>query len=374
VAEELELLITDLARAGPGVGRDAEGRVVFVPYAAPGDRVRVRITGREKRYAQAELIEVLEPSSERVKPPCAVFGRCGGCQWQHLPYSLQWRTKLRGARHALERVGLRGHPLLERLEELPAQRVWEYRNRVQLRGEGSQLGFYATGSHELVPIQRCEIARPEINAALAAIREEGQAKLRAYKVEVEVLPDGSVRRTWNASHAAGGFRQVHDEQNASLQAWVASAASAGSCLLDLYGGSGNLSTGLADRHPAIHCVDISAPEGTPGPRETYRYHRSAVLPWLESRAQKALATLPAETPRAALLDPPREGLGAELKRIAERLEGFGVRELVLVGCDPDSWARDTFRLTQRGWKLERIGVLDLFPQTRHIEGLALLRL
>src|SRR5690349_20214142 len=120
----IELIIQDLARGGAGVARDASGRVIFVPYSAPGDRVRVRITESKKNYAQAELIELLEPSSLRQQPPCPVFGRCGGCQWQHLPYSLQWETKVKGVLHALGRVQVEPPA---RLEELAAERIWEYR-------------------------------------------------------------------------------------------------------------------------------------------------------------------------------------------------------------------------------------------------------
>src|SRR4051812_46602980 len=99
--KEEVLRITDLSRGGAGVSRDPSGRVVFVPYSAPGDLVRVRIVEAEKRYAQGEILEILEPSVERQVPPCPVFGKCGGCQWQHLPYSLQWSTKSKGLLHAL---------------------------------------------------------------------------------------------------------------------------------------------------------------------------------------------------------------------------------------------------------------------------------
>src|SRR5580704_6655799 len=99
--EILELEITDLARAGAGVARDPSGRVVFVPLTAPGDRVRAQVVDADKRYAQAILLEVLKPSPLRAQAPCTVFGRCGGCQWQHISYELQWKTKRGGVLHAL---------------------------------------------------------------------------------------------------------------------------------------------------------------------------------------------------------------------------------------------------------------------------------
>ncbi|MGZ3699111.1 MAG: class I SAM-dependent RNA methyltransferase, partial [Bdellovibrionota bacterium] len=240
--EILEIRIADLSRGGAGVGRDASGRAIFVPLTAPGDLARVEIVGTEKRYAQARLLELLESSPERREPRCRVFGRCGGCQWQHLDYSLQWRTKVSGVRHALTRVQV---PLAGPLSEFPAERIFEYRNRVQLRGQGRELGFYAAGSNEVVPIERCEIARPEINAALDAVRAEGAKLARPFKVEVEVLADTKIRSTWNSAHAASGFRQVHDEQNELLKKWVSERIPDGALVLDLYGGQGNLTRGLA---------------------------------------------------------------------------------------------------------------------------------
>jgi tRNA/tmRNA/rRNA uracil-C5-methylase (TrmA/RlmC/RlmD family) len=372
---EITLTIHDLARGGAGVARDESGRIVFVPYTAPGDRVRARILeprdarAAKKNYAQAELIEVIEPSPSRVRPPCPVFGRCGGCQWQHLPYELQWRTKVAGVAHALKRVQVE---LPGPMGELPAERVWNYRNRVQLRGEGHELGFFAAGTHERVPVAACAIARPEINAVWEQVREEGARLPRPYKVEVEALPDGSIRKSWNAPHGAQGFRQVHDEQNEKLKAWVADRIAPGGKLLDLYGGAGNLSLGLAGKMASIDCVDVGSPRG-PGPGPSYRFHRSAVAPWVERQASAVKNAPTALRYGSAVLDPPREGLAEDFGVIARSLEELGVAEIVAVGCDPDAWARDVSRFIKRGWRLEEVAVLDLFPQTPHVESLALLR-
>jgi len=375
--EPITLKITDLARAGAGVAREESGRVVFVPYTAPGDVVRARIVGYDKRYAQAELVEILESSVVRVTPPCPAFTRCGGCSWQHIPYELQWQTKVRGVRQALSRVKL---TCVVEIEELPAQQIWNYRNRVQLRGEGRNLGFYAAGSHTVVPLDRCEIARSEINQVWAATRDEGIQKspIQPYKVEVEILDSGEIRKTWNSRHAASGFRQVHDEQNARLQSWVADALLNQKVgltlpkgephllhLLDLFGGAGNLSLPLAAHFGEIHCVDVTAPIGASG-ATNLKFHRSAVVPWLRKFKGEGRSF-------SAILDPPREGLAQEFDEIATTLERLKVTDLVAVGCDADSWVRDLSRFVRRGWTLERIAMVDLFPQTPHVESIALLR-
>ena len=365
--EMMDLEITDLARGGAGVARGADGRVVFVPLTAPGDLVRVRITTAEKRYAQGELVEVLRPSADRQTPRCPAFGKCGGCQWQHLPYDVQWKTKVRGVTQALGRASIQ---LSIPLEELPAERIWEYRNRIQLRGEGREIGFFAAGGRELVPVDRCDIARPELNQRWEPLREQGSQLPRQYKVEVDIRPDGQVREAWNQGHAALGFRQVHDDQNLKLQHWVRDAM----CehrggIFDLFGGSGNLSLQFALEDPAreIHCVDVSVPG--PVERPAYpanlRFHGFPVLKW--AIRQKRLAGR-----WAAIMDPPREGLAQAHAEIATALEGLGVERVIAVGCDPDSWVRDVSKWVGRGWRLERAGVLDLFPQTPHVESLALL--
>jgi 23S rRNA (uracil1939-C5)-methyltransferase len=371
-AETLILEITDLSRAGSGVARDETGRVIFVPFTAPGDQVKVQIIESEKRYATGQLLEIIRPSKIRQTPRCPAFTRCGGCQWQHLPYEVQWKTKSSGVRHALTRVGL--EPETE-LEEIPAERIWEYRNRIQLRGEhvrenqGAEktiLGFYARNSHDVIPLDRCDIARPEINHEWEATRKQSRELTRPFKVELEVNELGIVSRSWNKGHAAQGFRQVHDEQNEKLREWVCFALTPGQPLLDLFGGSGNLSFQFAPTAPEIHCVDVSVPQPKP-PRypSHFHFHRAPVADWVKRNKLEKKAW-------SAIIDPPRLGLGKEFIIIAEGLEKAGVKELVAVGCDPDTWARDVSRFVKRGWKLKRFAALDLFPQTSHVESLALL--
>jgi 23S rRNA (uracil1939-C5)-methyltransferase len=374
---EITLEITDLSRSGTGVARGEGGRVVFVPFTAPGDLVRAKITKSDKRFSEADLLEVLRPSAIRQKPPCPVFGKCGGCQWQHIPYEMQWATKVKGALQALARVQV---PVPQQIDELPADQIWNYRNRVQLRGFKSELGFYAARSHERVAVDSCAIARPELNAIFAETLEEGRKFESPYKVELEILPDGTTRTLWNSAHGAGGFRQVHDEQNLKLRTWVAAAITPGLHVYDLFGGSGNLGKTVAARALAVDCVDVGAPEGTQveGLPEL-RFHRSPVAKWIvaaaRSEARLERTSNPAKAPSkaSAILDPPREGLGDDHDKIVSALEALNVQEIVAVGCESDAWARDVSRLIKRGWKLERVGFLDLFPQTPHVECLALFK-
>jgi len=376
-----ELIIQDLSRGGAGVGRDPGGRAVFVHGTAPGDRVRVRITEEKKRYAQGELLEIIERSPLRVEPKCAVFGpgagRCGGCQWQHLPYDLQWKTKVQGALHALARVGFEAPEGLPR-EEFSGKSPWAYRNRIQLRGGAHGVGFYARGSHEIVPVSRCEIAREEINQALPELAREARALPAPSKVEIDVTAEGLTRTAWNARHAALGFRQVNDEQNERLKAWIRSALAPSldreGVLLDLYGGAGNLSLGLAPHFAKIQCVDTGA--GKAGELEVpshFEFHARDVGRWVQKELKSGAKGLGGG---AVILDPPREGAGEALSGVAELANKFELRQWIAVGCDPDSWAKDLWRFLQsehgKKWRMERLAFFDFFPQTIHLESVALL--
>jgi 23S rRNA (uracil1939-C5)-methyltransferase len=362
---EIVLEITGLSRSGPGVGREASGRVVFVPFTAPGDQVRVEIVSEDKRYAEGRVIELLRSSEQRSQAPCPVFGSCGGCEWQHIPYNLQWDTKKSGVIHALERVGIKNASEIPWVE-FPAEKIWEYRNRIQLRGFGEELGFYARSSKKLVPIHKCWIARSELNEKLAETKESGKSRPREYKAELEVHENGSVTTAWNEGHSARGFRQVHDEQNEKLRAWVADSLSGSGTLLDLYGGQGNLSLSLSARFQEIHCVDISSPVNRPANTPAnYRYHPSGVAEWLKRYEEKK--------PVSVILDPPREGLGSDMVPILEKLKALPAKEILSIGCEPDAWARSASRMVKYGWHLEKIGALDFFPQTHHIESLAIFR-
>src|ERR1035437_6127812 len=301
----LELEITDLSRGGSGVAR-FDGQVIFVPLTVTGDRVQAEVVETKKKYLKARLIQVLRPSPERREPKCPAFGRCGGCEWQHVSYDLQWQTKYRGVAHTLKRVGIE----VKHIDALPAERIWEYRNRIQLRGEGRALGYLMRGSKTLVPVDRCDIARPELNASWEKLRAGGEKCKGPFKVEVEISPNGQVKEHWNSSHAAGGFHQVHDEQNQKMQQWISDHIESGQVLYDLFGGAGNLSLLLAPRMKAVHCVDLSSPVEAPAPAN-FHFHRSSVLRWLLSQGAKK-----STAPATAILDPPREGLGDDCNEIA----------------------------------------------------------
>lgn len=371
--ETIILRVSDLSRGGAAVARDEEGCVYFIPRAAPGDVVQVRVVKRKKKYAETQLLKVIEPSGIRQIPKCKVFEKCGGCEWQHIPYSLQWETKSRGIKQALSRVQIE---IPAGLEEFPAEQIWSYRNRIQLRGWKDCIGFFEVGSHQTVPIERCETAMEEINANLQQVRQSGSSLARTYKVEMEVLPDREIRVTWNSRHGEHGFRQIHDEQNEKLRAWIQSCLSEGRIVFDLFGGDGNLSREMAGKMVEVHCVDLSVPETRKaGLPDNFYYHQAGVLPWLLKRVENQEFDQKASVlPASVILDPPRAGIGDALAEIDGALKKLFVSQLICVGCEADAWARDLSRFLKRGWMLKRVGIFDFFPQTHHVESAAFLEL
>jgi 23S rRNA (uracil1939-C5)-methyltransferase len=363
----VEVEIHDLARGGAGVGRLPSGIVVFVPYTAPGDRVRVELVEVRKTYAHGKLLEILTPSPVRVNAPCPAFGRCGGCSWQHLPYTLQFETKLKGLSTALRRAGIDpdGIPL----DALPASEPYHYRNRIQIRGNPEQktAGFLESGSHRIVPIDQCTIAEPKLNKALPAFLEEGFRRFNSpFKLELSLTDTGEVRSSWNERHGALGFRQINHAQNVKLREWVADQVGRGDLLLDLYGGDGNLSRPLKGRFKSIVCVDLGAPETGEGTEEGIRFVRKDVRTFFREPDP-----LGSPTDLSVILDPPREGISEGFASLHSFLSELPLKRLVLVGCDVDSFVRDSLAFSRSGYRLERLGALDLFPQTPHLESLAL---
>src|SRR5262245_39988228 len=172
IPPSFEVTIEKLVYGGFGLGRH-EGKVVFVPFTVPADRVEVRVVRQRRNFLHATVVKVLEPGPGRQAPPCGHFGRCGGCQWQHLEYPRQVETK----RQILEEILHHRFPecrkLDIRMQEAPQPFGYRSRARVQLRGFGakSKVGFFRFHSHELEDVESCPLFRPVLNEALASVRQ-----------------------------------------------------------------------------------------------------------------------------------------------------------------------------------------------------------
>lgn len=366
---EHEVLIERLAFGGEGVGR-IHGKVVFVPWTAPGDRAKIRITENGDRFDRGELLEILEPSPDRTTPRCSVFGKCGGCQWQHLKYEAQLLQKESILRETLKRIGKITSPPL--LPILPAPDPWQYRNRIQLhRGQAGEIGFFAARSRSIVSFDQCEIADPALNEKVRELRKSPNGQQDSF----ELVSNGEKVLKRGIDPSERIFSQANPQMNPLLLETVLTFSFSPAepafarrwAVVDLFSGSGNFSFPLAERAGRVIAVE----ESRPSVQEAENNARRKGIQNIEficGSAEWGLKTvyrkkLPVDL---LVLDPPRGGA----KEILDLIGLIRPRFLVYVSCDPSTLARDLEFLLRRHFDLDRIQPLDMFPQTYHIESVA----
>ncbi|MBI3182275.1 MAG: 23S rRNA (uracil(1939)-C(5))-methyltransferase RlmD [Myxococcales bacterium] len=419
MAEPLtELSIERLSQLGDGVAHH-EGRTVFVEGALPGERVRAEVIASGK-VLRAEIRELLERSPHRREPACAHAGRCGGCDWLHASEHLQREAKREIAVSALEHLG--GIPRTELEVEEPAvsKRPLGYRRRAVLHFEGRALGLFGRRSHELVPFESCpalvkslELLPGPLGEKLQGVAKDAEsltvlaegsqvAFSLALKVEAQMRHLQACERAVEALRLRGAvvvphdgqarllgdpvlkaenplrpevplylrpdlFAQANAEANLALTTAAATLVEAreGERILELYSGNGNLTFAVAGTAGSVLAVESSGPAVSLAQRSA-REGGVGNVRFVQGDAAQVCRGLAAEgqTFDALLLDPPRVG-AAGVQEWAARL---GVRRVVYVACDPASLARDAAELVSAGFRPRKLQLVDLFPQTRHVEA------
>ncbi len=379
--QEIELEITTLTNMGQGLGR-MDNWVVMVPYALPGELVRVRIYRNDKNFSEGDLVSVLRPSPHRVEPPCPIFGKCGGCQYQHLDYAEQMEWKRRQVEELLQHMAKVEFPVAP---VIPSPREYGYRSKItphfepDREGAVQEIGFLKTGRRkELVDVPRCDIATDAINAVMdrerAVIRSKSWkrgATLLLRDTGKEVLTDSTATALAEVGgltfeFLAGDFFQNNPFILESFVTYAVQQAKRGRArfLVDTYCGSGLFSLFGARDFESVTGIEISS-------TAVERARRNAERNGLTNchfTAGSAEAifegiTLPAaET--AVLIDPPRRGSDEIFLR---QLFAFGPHTIVYVSCNPATQMRDLRHLLEAGYHLTAVQPFDLFPQTKHLE-------
>ncbi len=398
ILSDFEITVEKLVYGGEGLGR-LEGRAVLAPFVLPGERVRVRGVAEKPGLLRARLLEVLAAAPERVAPPCPYFGRCGGCHYQHAPYETQLALKRGILEDQLRRIGKIAAPEIT----VVAGEPWAYRNRVQLHIAKGALGYLEAQSHKICPIAECPIASPAINAAIATLREmladsrwprflraielftnETEIQLNVLETEHPVarrffdwcaeripgLVSGALDypaagHTWRVSH--GSFFQVNRFLIDKLVETALDGAE-GQTALDLYAGVGLFSLALAERFASVTAVESGARAA--GDLRANAERAGIALGVEQTDAEVWLEQLQT-APDFVLLDPPRAGIG---KHMVARLAQLRPPKLALISCDPATLARDLAGLLAAGYRIDRLTLVDLFPQTYHLETVAHLEL
>ncbi len=402
---EIELEITTLTNRGLGLGRvalpdDPEAReggwVVMVPFCLPGERVRARVYRNQKNFSEADLVEVLTPSADRTDPKCPLFGRCGGCQYQHFDYAAQlvWKRQqveelllhMAGLEHAVNPVI--GSPV-----------EYGYRSKITphfnppmpkaplAKGESMAIGFLRQGTRfDIVDVPRCDIATEAINTKLTEVRADVQSRRDSYKRSATVLlRDASGQVTTNydeiVTETVGDLklrflaRDFFQNNPFILPAFTGyvrerAAASGAKFLVDAYCGSGLFALSCAPAFEQVAGVEISE-SSIVFAKQNAELNGIGNTRFLAGDASAIFAGL--EFPAAdtaIVIDPPRKGCD---EVFLHQLFAYGPRAVVYVSCDPATQMRDLKHFTEAGYVLTDVQPFDLFPQTRHLECVVTLK-
>jgi 23S rRNA (uracil1939-C5)-methyltransferase len=423
----LQLTIEKLVYGGDGLARlpaDEQGRskAVFLPFVLEGEAVEASLLEQKRSFARARVDKMVQTSPLRIAPKCTYFGECGGCHYQHTGYAHQLDIKAAILKENLRRIAkieldtdLIVHPSPE----------WNYRNhtRLQVRAEPEfALGYYKFNSHEMLPVEQCPISSPLINRAIAAVWQIGRAgklgqgiqeieffsnaedselllqlhasdiRRQAAKQVVEdiksVLPEAAGisvlrRRPGHSSESEqivslGAGELVHNTQRASYRVShgaffqvnrylvdelvrTVTDGHSGDMALDLYAGVGLFSRVLSQSFAQVIAVESSPTSHLDlvhNSPSNVRTVPKTTEQFLEGVADKL-------RPNFVVVDPPRAGLG---ETVVRRLAGLGAGRMIYVSCDPATLSRDLAGLLGAGYRIQQAHVVDLFPQTYHVES------
>ena len=422
------LTIEKLVYGGDGLARlpadeHGRGKAVFLPFVLASEQVSATLLEQKPGFARARVDAVVEGSKQRVEPPCLYFGKCGGCHYQHASYEHQLEIKAAILRENLRRIAkleLATEPIVHPSPE------WNYRNRTRLRVQTKPefaLGYYKHNSHELLPVTECPISSPLINQAIAALWRQGKtiageireveffanaedtqllldvdcapgiSKAEATEVAKrlqEITPGvagvtvrvagggkgasaepstmatvGAAEFSYRTQHSpyrvsAGAFFQVNRFLIDELIGIVTKGLS-GDLVLDLYAGVGLFASVLSRGFAQVIAV-----ESSPTAHADLLYNSSSHVKAVRSTTEQFLKTVAGKLrPELVVADPPRSGLGEAAVR---SLVGLGAGRITYVSCDPATLSRDLIGLLQAGYRIQHAHVVDLFPQTYHVES------
>lgn len=402
---------TSPAHGGASVARD-EGRVWLVNYALPGEVVEAEPRGKQGGVAVANTTEVIEASPHRIVPRCPYFGQCGGCQWQHASYAHQLELKRQVVEEAWARAGLRLPP---DTPVLGMEDPWRYRIRGEFESisgaEGWRFGFHRLRSHSVLAIATCDIHDLRIEQALPAFaqaanelqlkdmqnllltaepggrallwrlrfrgkepawpRDEFARRVGELLPDQTLLDDAMSLEFWDMSFRVRSdtFVQTNYQQMLVLYQTALDMLGAGAedHVLDLYAGIGTISVAVARSAAGVTAIEEN-PRAVQVGRLNARIN-AAKVEYLPGKVETVLRQVRMGRHQVAILDPPRAG--CEPAALAELLR-LGPERLVYISCEPSTHARDLNALVRGGYRVRRAAIVDMFPQTYHIESVALL--
>ena len=395
VGDRIAIRIEDVAFGGDGVGRVSE-RVLFVPFTIDGDEAEIEITEVRRRYARGRLVRIIAPSSGRVHPACPYYMRCGGCRMQHIAYDHQLELKRRQVGEIFKRIAGVSHPPVAPV--IPSPRPFGWRGKAEFhvafdRSGPPRIGLMALASHELIEVERCGIVEESINGKYHEFRKALRAGEIRNPGERQVIwsdepgepptefftgfggPPDVVRivRGRRLTVPGRGFFQANVAIVGELVEEVVGMCglTGWETVIDAYGGAGLFSLFLRPRagrlfgiegdREAVRCAGINLlREGLP---------QAELLQGDVADILRREFTARRRTADVVVLDPPRDGCG---EGVLEGVAALHPERIVYISCNPSTQARDVRLLAGYGYGLRLLLPLDMFPQTAHIEVIALL--
>ena len=399
----LRIELMRMAPTGEAIGKH-EGLVVFVPYGMPGDLVEVEIVHKRRSFSRGRILNILRPSPARTAPECKYFQTCGGCEWQHISYEQQLLFKTQAVHEQLTRIGKFAQVAVESCIPSPTQ--YHYRNHTQfVVSPHGVLGYREAGSQTVIEVDHCPVIATALSAKLdletrnpslpdsllatalneATAHEVNEIHLRAGANTGEVTafvtnPDGVIKTMGDTgvinerigAHAyrisPGSFFQINTKVTETLVSLVLKALGLGveDDVLDLYCGVGLFTAPIAAQCHFVMGIEAN-PSATADALVNLKSFPNAVI--MTADMTDALAR-PELNHRwdAIVVDPPRAGV--EYESLLDILKLKPAR-LVYVSCDPATLARDARIICDRGYTLGTVQPLDMFPQTHHVETVAL---
>ena len=382
--QELTLEIESLTNLGQGVAR-IDNWVVFTTFALPGETVRARVFRNSANYSEADLLEVVAPSTDRVEPRCPMFSQCGGCQYQNLSYKKQLEWKQRQVAELLQRMAGIDHPV-DPVHPSPV--TYGYRSKITPHfqkprdGQMGPIGFLLFGRRQqLIDVEHCPIASETINAKLPKIRKECQKKAAFYKkgatlllrdsLDGYVCTDGTemceqMVGDLRFSFHAGEFFQNNPHILPDFAEHVRTEALRGGAvenLVDAYCGSGLFCLTAAREFKEAVGIEISE-SSIDWARRNATQNKIENCRFIQGDATNIFAEVTFNPDKTAVvIDPPRKGSRPEF---LDQLIDYAPRRVVYVSCNPATQIRDLEHVKER-YRIARIQPFDLFPQTRHLE-------
>ena len=421
----MQLTIEKLVYGGDGLARlpadeHGRGKAAFLPFVLAGEEVEAELIEQKPGFARGRAETIVQPSRLRIAPRCPYFQKCGGCHYQHTGYEHQLEIKTAVLKENLRRIAKLE---LETELQVHASPPWNYRNRTRMKIQSVPefaLGYYRFNSHELLPVEECPISSPLLNRAITAFGEAGRAgAIPAEIQEVEffadaedsqllvelysssdsqhaaewaegvraILPEiagavvfrsappgaepkqlsfsGVAELAYNTAGgayrvSAGAFFQVNRHLTSTLLKLVTDGQS-GETALDLYAGGGLFSKALAGSFAQVIAVEASQIS-----HSDLTYNAPTNVKPVQAQVDVYLKNVPRRArPDLIVADPPRGGLG---ENVVRGVAGLHATRMIYVSCDPATLARDLAGLLKAGYRVEQAHLVDLFPQTYHLES------